>query len=347
MQALPTALNSGPAQSLQNVYYEPNPQDYFAHRDGRWSNANTVDVPTTTHSDSPFNPGAIRLISWNIDVLIGFAEERMSAALKYLDELVSATPPDVAIVIFLQEMGQSDLEQIQSSDWIKARFNITDLDSTSWLMPLYGTTTLVDRRLQIKNVFRVPWVSKFSRDGLFVDIALSIPNSYCEEQKILRLCNVHLESLVADPPVRPFQLAVAAEYLHEPHVASALIAGDFNAIQPFDRTLHTELKLRDSYLELGGEEDSDDGYTWGYQVPEIMRYRFGCCRMDKILLRGHIQPRKFERIGMGVKVFDCFREEVEKQIEGGWVTDHYGVLGDFDLTGGWKLVGYDPKRELA
>ncbi|KAF1935387.1 hypothetical protein EJ02DRAFT_131435 [Clathrospora elynae] len=279
----------------------------------------------------------IRLVSWNIDMQIPFAEERMSAALHYLNQLLSPTPPEVAVVVFLQEMTMSDVQQIRHSPWIKQRLKMTETDTRHWLSP-YGTTTLVDRRLCISSVFRVPWISKFGRDGLFVDIALSHPQIPHVEGKVLRLCNTHLESLVADPPVRPVQLSAASTYLKKPEVACALIAGDLNAIQPFDRALHWENNLQDMYLELGGAEDSDEGYTWGYQSPELMRYRYGCCRMDKILYRGDLQPKKFERIGMGVKVAEEHMKKVTEMGQLEWVTDHYGVMGEFEITEDWMLL---------
>jgi tyrosyl-DNA phosphodiesterase 2 len=338
MEALTAALSSGPAEQLEDARYQPRPQDYWSYTtDGIWQSILPAQRLPSTNMEHPTNPKAIRLISWNIDVLIGFAEERMRAALQYLDEVVASTPAETLVVIFLQEMGQSDLEQIRQANWIMKRFNITELDHRNWLGPLYGTTTLVDRRLTIKDVFRAPWVSKFDRDGLFVDVALAHPKASNEQGKVLRLCNTHLESLVADPPVRPLQLAAAAKHLKHTNVACALLAGDLNAIQPFDRTLHSENDLKDAYLELGGHEDNDDGFTWGYQVPQWMRDRFGCSRMDKILLRGTIQPERFERIGVDVKVAENVREQVQKEIEGGWVTDHYGVMGDFELMEGWQL----------
>ncbi|EAT86721.1 hypothetical protein HBI56_130500 [Parastagonospora nodorum] len=337
MQALQTTLNSGPAKQLDDASYQPRYQDYwYVDTDEEWqpSSAQPSSIAKKGH---PIDPKAIRLISWNIDVLIGFAEQRMRAALRYMHEVVTSTPAETAAVVFLQEMGQSDLRQIREAEWVKQRFNITEFDHRNWLGPLYGTTILVDRRLTIKNVFRVPWVSKFDRDGLSVDIALSSAQSGNGNREVLRLCNTHLESLVADPPVRPLQLAAASKILKETGVASALIAGDFNAIQPFDRTLHSENDLKDAYLELGGQEDSDDGFTWGYQVPQWMRDKFGCSRMDKILLRGDVRPKSFERIGVDVKVAEEERDKVQKEIEGGWVTDHYGVMGDFEFTEGWEL----------
>jgi tyrosyl-DNA phosphodiesterase 2 len=330
MQALTAAMNSGPAQRLGDAHYKPRTQGYWsATKNGTWQPVSSTQK--TPSSRLGFSSGckAIRLMSWNIDILVGCAEERMRAALQYLNGLVASTTPETPVVVFLQEMGQSDLQQIRDADWIKARFNITELDHRNWLSPLYGTTVLVDHRLIIKSVFRVPWISKFDRDGLFVDIALA---STGKEERVLRLCNTHLESLVADPPVRPTQLADASRYLQDSNVAAALLAGDLNAIQPFDRTLHSNNDLKDTYLELGGQEDSDAGYTWGYQVQQWMRQKFGCSRMDKILLRGTMKPKNFERIGMGVKVAEEVRERVEQEVEGGWVTDHYGVLGDFELT---------------
>jgi len=338
MHALKASLSSGPAKQLDNASYQPRSQDYwYADTDGTWQPNSTLQPSSLSRQGRPMDPKTIRLISWNIDVLVGFAKERMRAALLYLDQVIAAAPAETAVVVFLQEMGQSDLVQIREAAWVKNRFNITELDNRNWLGPFYGTTTLVDQRLTIKNVFRVPWVSKFDRDGLFVDIALTNTQSSAETGKVLRLCNTHLESLVADPPVRPLQLATASKILKEDIVASALIAGDFNAIQPFDRTLHTENDLKDAYLELGGEEDSDDGFTWGYQVPQWLRDKFGCCRMDKILIRGDVLPKSFQRIGVDVKVTEEDMEMVQKEIEGGWVTDHYGVMGDFEFTEGWQL----------
>jgi tyrosyl-DNA phosphodiesterase 2 len=340
MQALTAALNSGSAQHLGDDYYRPKPQNYWSlNKDGAWQS--TPFTSSSSKVDSHINPEVIRLISWNIDVLVDHAEERMRAALVYLEEVVMSIPPETPVVVLMQEMGQSDLRQIREAGWIKTHFNITELDHRNWLSPLYGTTALVDRRLTIAGVFRVPWVSKFSRDGLFVDIAVRNKQSVKGDATVLRICNTHLESLVADPPVRPLQLAAAATYLQKPNVVGALLAGDLNAIQPFDRTLHSDNGLKDAYLELGGQENSDDGYTWGFQVPQWMRDKFGCSRMDKILLHGAVQPQSFERLGMGVKVAQEVREEVEKEIEGGWVTDHYGVMGDFKLMEGWELQTQD------
>lgn len=342
MQVLKAAMDAGPAQHRGDDFHAPRPQEYFcAPQDGSWTSTPSTKKGYKPPPSQPLNPKLVRLISWNIDVLVPHGDHRMRAALQHLEQLVTSSPPETAIIIFLQEMTPSDLSQICSAPWIASRFSITDDDHQNWLSPLYGTTALIDRRLAMESVFRVPWVSKFDRDGLFIDIALTNPQAPAHDDrsgdKVLRLCNVHLESLVADPPVRPIQISSASTYLHKPEVAAALLAGDLNAIQSFDRTLHTDNGLKDAYLDLGGEEDSEEGYTWGQQVPGWMKEKFGCSRMDKILSRGSVEARRFKRVGMGVRVSEDVLAEVEKDIEGGWVTDHYGVMGDFELGEGWEL----------
>lgn len=321
LEALKKALSSGPAQKLQDSFYNPRSQPFYHHNGSSWL-PSQPKPPSSIPSAKTQN---LRLISWNIDMLIGFAEDRMSAALEHLSTLISSTDESVPVLIFLQEMSKSDMQQICAAPWIQRRFYMTDVDPGNWPSPSYGTTTLVDRRLVPTRVFRVRWISKFDRDGLFVDVKLAGADG------VLRLCNTHLESLVADPPVRPLQISAAAPYLKENGVEAGLLAGDLNAIQPFDRTLHVENGLKDVYLELGGEEDSDQGYTWGYQVPAALRERFGCSRMDKILFAGAVVPRRFERIGVGVKVAEEQRQAMRDAGEEEWVTDHYGVMADFEL----------------
>lgn len=338
MAALAAALNSGPAKHRGDAFHSPRKQDYFyPTKDGGWQSTPASQIPSVTYSEPAINPTAVRLISWNIDILVDFGEERMQAALEHLNSLTESTPKNVAVVVFLQEMSVADLEQIRDSKWINQRFNLTELDARNWLSPYYGTTALVDRRLTIKNVFRVPLVSIFDRDGLFIDVALSNSQSPSSGDKVLRLCNTHLESLVADPPVRPVQLKAASKYLQEAEVASALLAGDLNAIQPFDLTLYSDNGLRDTFLELGGADGTEEGYTWGQQVPQWMKEKFGSSRMDKILLNGDIQPKNFERIGVDVRVAEEHRAKMKEAGQDDWVTDHYGVMGDFELTGGWTL----------
>ncbi|KAF2095475.1 hypothetical protein NA57DRAFT_59477 [Rhizodiscina lignyota] len=321
-EAIQKILNAPPPQrSEEPGFYNPRYQDYYAFQDGEWKKASTT---AGTNSSSR----TVRVLSWNIDMLIPYGIPRMAAALNYLDSLVSEAPTQPTIIL-LQEMTKTDLTQIQEAAWVRERFYITDVDNKHWISPFYGTTTLIDRRLNIKQVFRIPFISKFDRDGFFIDIRLA-----GSQDKVVRFCNAHLESLVADPPVRPVQLADAAPYLHDTSVHAGLLAGDCNAIQPFDRTLHSENNLKDAYLELGGKEDSDDGYTWGHQVKKWMREKFGPSRMDKVMYCGSMDAKSLKRIGIDVCVEDDgIREDMKRELEGDWVTDHYGLDAVMELTG--------------
>ncbi|KAF2871408.1 Endonuclease/exonuclease/phosphatase [Massariosphaeria phaeospora] len=322
------------AQMRDEAFYKARPQSCWYHDGSSWLEA----LPSRLINTNLRLNNTLRLISWNIDFSTPFAEERMSAALEHLEDLILSAGADVPVVVYLQEMENADLELIRESRWIQDRFILTEMNARNW-QASYGTTMLIDRRLAVESVFRVPWYSGYGRDGLFLDIALKAPEAEPVSgagagSKVLRLCNTHLESLAADPPVRPAQMGVAGKYLREPNVAAALFAGDLNAIESFDRILHTENGLSDAYLELGGKEDSDDGYTWGYQSPHT---RFACCRMDKILFRGSIKPIKFARIGIDVKVTEDKRKEVRDAGQAEWVTDHYGVMGDFEIGQGGEL----------
>ena len=111
---------------------------------------------------------------------------------------------------------------------------------------------LIPKSMAITDVCRVHYeVTDMGRDALFVDVDVN--------GKTIRLCSSHLESLPAVPPIRPQQLAEAAKYLHQAH--AGILGGDLNAIQDFDKTLHSENDLRDAYLETGNSEDAEAGMT--------------------------------------------------------------------------------------
>ncbi|TKA63274.1 hypothetical protein B0A49_08953 [Cryomyces minteri] len=374
------------ASSIRSKLASPPPQepvDFYAPRRQPWymfdSTSRGWKEAPGWQKDSPVTPAStvagsrerawdgrrIDLITWNIDVLIPCGHIRMTAALSHLQRLILPQDPEGAqgqnsndgsqerapVVVFLQEMSPDDLALIASTPWIREHFNVTDTKNTYWDGKGYGTTSLVDRRLDIAGCFRVMWVSRFERDGLFVDVLLppsasasasasskteKKDNSQQEERegrRTLRLCNTHLESLVADPPFRPQQVAAASRHLHAPDVHAGVLAGDCNAIEPFDRTLAAEHGLSDVFLTLGGREDSEEGFTWGYQSGARVREKFGCSRMDKVLVCGGVVARGLERVGVGVRVSEGDRAEMRGHgLEEGWVTDHYGLNARLEIV---------------
>lgn len=306
---------------------EPHPQSWytFDSATSSWVSKTSSDDKAQTADTGGIN--TIALYSWNIDFMLPFAEARMKPALAYLGSLISSNPSNLAPVIFLQECTPSDLVTIASTPWVRERFHLSDLDATNWATSLYGTVTLIDSRLPITAAFRVHYSkTRMDRDAFFIDVSL--------DDKPVRLCNTHLESMALNPPFRPPQMQIVAQYLRDAKVHAALAAGDFNAIQPFDRTLHTDNGLKDAFLELGGKEDSEEGYTWGQQAATKLREQFGCSRMDKVYFCGGAEVVKFERFGADVLVEG---EEERSQIvalgfEKAWVTDHLGIKAEVRIT---------------
>ncbi|KAI5859430.1 endonuclease/exonuclease/phosphatase family protein [Durotheca rogersii] len=316
---------------------EPWPQPYYSWDSGSevWQLFKPLTSPSNDESQSS-SISAIAVYSWNIDFMLPFAETRMKAALAHLEGLTSQLASTTAIVINLQECTPSDLITISQQEWVRDRFYITDLDSSAWASSLYGTVTLVDRRLEIASCFRVHYsATQMERDALFVDVAVAA--------KKVRLGNTHLESLALDPPLRPSQMRVAATYLHaDESYAGAVITGDFNAIQPFDAALHADNGLKDTYLELGGREGADDGFTWGQQALAALRERFGCSRMDKAyFFGGGIKLQSFERFGADIEVGGGDKKQKDGLLalgfERAWVTDHLGIKATFSLVNDTRL----------
>lgn len=289
----------------------------------------------TAHSSST-GIDRLALYAWNIDFMLPYAESRMTIALRTLEDLLNSSASQgsstTATVIFLQECTAPDLATIAATPWVRERFLLTDMTTDAWASGYYGTTTLVDKRLPLAALFRVHYAkTRMERDGLFVDVVMGSD----DDKKQIRLCNTHLESLDQMPPFRPPQVALVARYLKADGVDAGIAAGDFNAIQDFDRALHSDNGLKDAYLERGGQEDSEDGYTWGQQAATSLRDRYGCSRMDKVFYRGAaLELRGFERFGADVQLEDPEEREdvVDLGFDKPWITDHLGVKAEFELV---------------
>ncbi|KAL4877112.1 Endonuclease/exonuclease/phosphatase [Aspergillus karnatakaensis] len=316
---------------------QPYNQPYYAYNpaSSTWEPKTPTPSPT---QDSTITK--LVLYTWNIDFMLPFAAARMNPALTHLSSFLTTLPTSTAPIIFLQECTPSDLSTIASTPWIRSRFHITDLTHEFWATEHYGTTILLDARLPVLSAFRVHFSNtRMDRDAFFVDTRIN--------NKTTRLCNSHLESMALDPPFRPPQVALIASYLHSPAINAGITAGDFNAIQPFDRTLHSENNLKDAFLELGGKEDTEEAYTWGQQAPIVLRERFGLSRMDKVFFTGAVNVSRYERFGGGVLVEG---EEEKKEIvklgfEEAWVTDHLGVFVEIKVDTDAEITGEGVRRE--
>lgn len=311
---------------------EPWKQSYhdFDNTTSCWVAKNPSEA--SKRSKSGHEISNITLYSWNIDFMLPFADIRMRSALAHLNHLTETLPlsSTTATIIFLQECTPSDLVIIAETPWVRDNFYLTDLGPSNWATTYYGTTTLVDRRLAIEDVFRVHYSQTgMERDAFFVDVRLG------KKDEKVRFCNTHLESLAINPPLRPAQMQMVARQLHEQEVYAGIVAGDFNAIQPFDNNLHKDgsNNLKDAFIELGGEEHSEQGFTWGQQATTVLREQFGCSRMDKVYFCGHAEIISFERFGKDVLMEgeDECKQLIELGFDKPWITDHLGIKAEIQI----------------
>lgn len=266
-----------------------------------------------------------------------YPRSRMSAALAHLHDLVGKIPPTSATVIFLQEMQEysqfgndesaaNDLTQLKNAAFVREKFHMSDLDGGNWRSD-YGTVTLVDRRLDVRQVARMPLVSEYGRDALFVDVGLGEE----KRDKVYRLCNVHLDSMAGS--ARPAQWESLAGLLQHENLAASIVAGDCNANLPRDKAAPQDNGFRDAYLECGGVEGKEEGATWGFHSTHWKRY--GRKRLDKVAFWGDLKVKSLERIGVQVKVGE---ERVVKELEKlgklPYATDHYGLMAAFNFPDG-------------
>lgn len=320
----------------KQLSFEPEEQIFYTFQDEAWlSSLNSVTQDTCIQKLT-----SLVLISWNIDFMAPEPQARMASALNYLEKMVSTIPSSSAVVIFFQEMTQelssldraNDLNQIAAASWVRTRFNTTDLNTSGW-DSRYGQITLVDRRLDIHAVSRLHLVSEFQRDALFVDVRLNpaIPGS----ERLLRLCNVHLDSLAGE--LRPVQWKGIARHLQDggAGIIASILAGDCNANRPRDTLEPQNNGFKDAFLELGGVENDEQGATWGFQ--SIGWERWGRKRLDKQVFWGDIEVSALEKIGVGVEVEDVLaRRNLEKEGKLTFVTDHYGLMGVYEVPGGFS-----------
>jgi tyrosyl-DNA phosphodiesterase 2 len=335
-----------PSLLKKQLTYTPNPQPFYTFLSNRWQPSHCSLSDTTSNPSHHESLQSLHLITWNIDFMAPYPQARMSAALSHLHNLISSIPPTSAPIIFLQEMQESsrlppspqdanDLTQLKAAPWIQERFHLSDLDTGSWASS-YGTVTLVDRRLHLKQVARLPFVSEFGRDALFVDVGLA-----GGDEKALRLCNAHLDSMAG--AMRPLQWKALAQLLHpqddpmlNESVVASIVAGDCNANQPRDGAEPMENGFRDAYLECGGVEGEAEGQTWGFQ--SLRWERWGRKRLDKICFWGDVQVSALERVGVDVKVEERVVKELEELGELPFATDHYGLMGVFAVKDGLRTI---------
>lgn len=273
----------------------------------------------------------LRLYSWNIDFMLPFAKPRMDAALDHLNGLTSKLPSTTAAVIFLQECIEEDLETIGEKTWVRDKFNVTDIDGSNW-QAHYGTTTLLDRRLDITSCFRVHYAkTQMERDALIVETSLNAPSG---TPKTLRLCNSHLESLAVDPPLRPAQVRVLATHMRAPDVHGAVAAGTSTRYSRSTGRCTSTTSLKTRILSWGAARIATRGIRGDSRRRRGCGSGSGARAWIRCFFTGGLKVHGFERFGADVQVSgERERREIAKLgFERPWITDHLGVVAEFEVV---------------
>ncbi|KAJ2917385.1 hypothetical protein MD484_g2968, partial [Candolleomyces efflorescens] len=274
--------------------------------------------------DSSRYPSSVRIITWNLDFQFDYQEERLLAALRYLENDVlgckEGGPPYEPCVICLQEVHEKVMPVLLNDRWVKRSFCVTPVRKDKWPeFAVYGNVTLVSKSLRVvKSDILHYGHTDMWRTGLAAYIMLSEPEP-SREKAVICVVNTHLESLPQGAIARPRQLELSARFLKQADVRGGVVVGDMNPISPEDAGLAMEVGLRDAWRR--GDKD-EAGFTWGYQGHN--EKGFPPARFDKVLYlprRGYRLDEP-ERFGMGAKVegleFDGM--EVDQ-----WISDHYGL----------------------
>jgi tyrosyl-DNA phosphodiesterase 2 len=259
---------------------------------------------------------AVRIITWNIDMMSASHEERLNAALRHIQiEVLKCgkdmeRAPDPPCIIMLQEVRDKVLPCLLADEWVKRWFCVVPITREKWPDDAqYGNITLVSRSLDIVESQILHFgLSSMQRTALCVNLRLT--QVATNEKFVLSFVNTHLESLEQGALARPKQMEMCSRFLRLRGIVGGVVAGDMNAISQEDQSIGRNVGLADAW-----RDSHEEGYTWGYQGGnEGGKYPPG--RLDRIYYlpgKGYKvdEPRK---IGVGVTTR-----------EGGWVSDHYGL----------------------
>ncbi|SPO01012.1 uncharacterized protein DNG_03760 [Cephalotrichum gorgonifer] len=270
----------------------------FNHSARRWvpipsSNAQheVTEKPPLTPPSRPLPnvdgispPKKLSLVSWNIDTFSPRPAARSKLILNHVLEV-----PEAPDIIFLQEVTLGTRDSLLNDARVRDGFLVTDAEGVA-SFKTNEDDEIGGRgsgKLVLGHISRITLPSKYKRDALSVDfIPPTVPDS------VLRLINVHLDSLGDAIHYRAQQMEILANVLREPGCSGGIIAGDFNAISPEDGMLIHKNNLVDAWVALHGTADTNEAAcTWGVG----MKLRDGLApgRLDKIAMLG-VEPETIE-----------------------------------------------------
>ena len=307
------------SQSMQTMVLKLKPYRFRPSKNA-WKHVATFGLRNDIPAEEKKPPcSQVRIITWNIDAFSKHVEERLTACLRHIEEVVlqcNAGEAPEPCCILLQEVSDAVVPHLLRNPWVRKWFIVTPYSSIKWPKGAqYGNVTLVSRSLTIAECHILHYGhTGMDRTSLCVKIRLNYP-APSRETAIISVVNTHLESLPQGAVWRPHQLDMCSRFLRLRGVTGGVIAGDMNTIMPEDEGIEKEVGLRDAWRKGSAES----GKTWGYQGQNEQKHP--CGRLDKMFYlpsRGYKvdEPR---RIGVGVKI------KGESSSETLWASDHYGL----------------------
>lgn len=314
-------------------------QEYYTFKEGAWTLVEPDAFPQPAH-DAP-SIKTVYVITWCLDCEDDIASEQMTGMLGELKAAVASVPEDAAIVIHLQELDQAaaqaswrgqpepvqNLRDILKEDWVRQRFNVTDVDTSSWdsMYLLRGSLTLFDRRLAVKSVLRIILIpGSHATDVILVSVHLDGDEGTAGE--VLTFANVVLEQhltlqhdghwMILKNQLRGKDVKGKGKVGES---AVAIVAGVCGLSDDEGVEIPLRNKFKDVYLELGHEQGAEEGITW----------QEARCRLDKQAYFGGAIPRDIKRLGCDLREEKLHRVPLLRQC---------GLLVPYELERGIKVV---------
>jgi len=257
----------------------------------------------------------LSLTSWNVHAV---PFKRVERSQLILDRILGSSKS--SDIIFLQEVTTDIRQSVLDDPRVHSRFLTSDAeDDAAFKGVPFATMTLLsnerfatpllaekkdgsdgkgegegegkqDSKMMLHSAFRMTLPSRYDRDALCVNV-----HDPATPGHVLRLLNVHLDSL--DSMFRrALEVYLLNGLLREGGCSGGVIAGVFNAIDPFDLTLVERHGLVDAWVKLYGQTTGLDGATWGVGVELEDGLEPG--RLDKVVMLG-LEPVDIEVLQPG------------------------------------------------
>ncbi|OAL44038.1 hypothetical protein IQ07DRAFT_605216 [Pyrenochaeta sp. DS3sAY3a] len=312
----------------------PLPQPYYTFSAGSWVAVEPAAFPEPAYLEPTIKD--VYVLTWCVDGEEDLAAVQMAAVLAELERTVAFLPDSAAVVIHLQELEQTaqewvegtsrddqNLSDVLQAEWVRKRFNVTDVDTERWDMHflLRGSVTLIDRRLAVESVSRLPLVKgSNATEVILVSVQVDIEDGLGSE--VMTFANVVLEQQLelqheAHWTILQNQLRGEDMDGRSTHMgsAAAIVAGVCGMTEDRGYEFPYQNLFKDVYIKLGKERGAKEGITWPREG----------CRMDKQAYFGDLKATELKRMGVNLLRDGSDWEPLLPQ---------YGLSVHYELEGG-------------